>query len=65
MASSSPIASRRVGWGTAQDIEQSGTGTPADYPQISVNAAGQAFVVWYQTDPLPLTTSSIWSNRFE
>ena len=48
-----------TGWGTAALIESDDTGNAAD-PQIAVDAAGNASVVWYQSDGLRY---NIWSNR--
>jgi hypothetical protein len=48
-------------WGTAQLIESDNAGD-AEYPQIAVDASGNAFAVWQQYDG---TCRNIYVNRFE
>lgn len=48
-----------VGWGTPELIE--GTAGNATQPQIAMNAAGNAVVVWQQDDG---THDNIWANRY-
>jgi hypothetical protein len=48
-----------AGWGTAVVIE-AGAGV-ATYPQVRVNASGQAVVVWLQSNG---TRDSIWANHY-
>jgi hypothetical protein len=50
-----------TGWGTALLIETDDAGD-ASFPQVAVDAAGNAIAVWYQYDG---TLSNIWANRFE
>jgi VCBS repeat-containing protein len=50
-----------TGWGTAQRIETNDAGH-ALYPQVAMDSAGNAVVVWYQSDGF---RDSIWSNRYE
>ncbi|MCI5145379.1 MAG: hypothetical protein D3923_07570 [Candidatus Electrothrix sp. AR3] len=49
-----------VGWGTAELIETDNSGD-AESPQLGVDAAGNAFVVWQQFDG---TRKNIWANRY-
>jgi hypothetical protein len=49
-----------VGWGTAERIE-TGAGN-ASYPQIAIDANGNAMAVWTQNDG---TRNRIWFNRYE
>jgi hypothetical protein len=52
-------------WGTAQLI-QTDYSQPADGPQIAVDAAGNAIVVWYQDgDGVLATRYDIWANRYD
>ncbi len=48
------------GWGTAQLIETDNAGY-AYYPQVAVDASGNAVAVWVQYDG---TQESIWANHF-
>ncbi len=48
------------GWGTAQLIETDDAGD-ASFPQIAVDALGNAVAVWDQWDGM---RSNIWSNRY-
>ncbi|WP_158590361.1 Ig-like domain-containing protein [Noviherbaspirillum cavernae] len=48
------------GWGTAQLIESDNAGS-ADFPQIAVDANGNAMAVWRQSDGV---RTNIWSNRY-
>jgi len=48
------------GWGTAELIETDNTGD-AVFPQVAVNASGNAVAVWDQTDS---TRNNIWANRY-
>ena len=48
-----------TGWGTAQLIETDNSGG-AYYPQVSLDSAGNAIAVWYQSDGV---RNNIWSNR--
>jgi uncharacterized protein YbdZ (MbtH family) len=48
------------GWGTAQRIETQNLGD-AFSPQVAVDAAGNAFAVWQQSDGARF---SIWSNHY-
>lgn len=47
-------------WGTAQLIETGNTG-PAMFPQIALDASGNAIAVWEQFTG---TSADIWANRF-
>jgi len=47
-------------WGTAQLIETSNAGS-AEFPQISIDANGNAIAVWVQYDG---TRYNIWANRY-
>jgi len=49
-----------TGWGTPQLIEIDNVGD-ALYPQVSVDASGNAVAVWSQLDG---TRSNIWANRY-
>ncbi|MBT0665421.1 hypothetical protein KI809_14025 [Geobacter pelophilus] len=49
-----------TGWGTAAPIETDNTGD-ADFPQVAVNASGNAVAVWRQHDG---SRSNIYSNRY-
>jgi hypothetical protein len=49
-----------TGWGTAALIEINDAGH-AWYPQIAIDANGNALAVWYQTDG---TYRNIWANRY-
>jgi uncharacterized membrane-anchored protein len=49
-----------AGWGTARLIETDNAGN-AWLPQVAVDASGDAFAVWYQSDG---TRNNIWSNRY-
>jgi len=49
-----------AGWGTAELIESDDAGD-AHYPQVAVDAAGNAVAVWRQYDG---THDSIWANRY-
>lgn len=49
-----------VGWGTAELIENSNTGTAVE-PKVAIDGNNNAFVVWYQSDG---TRFNIWTNRF-
>ena len=49
-----------TGWGTAQLIETDNIGA-AYNPQVSVDSAGNAIAVWFQSDG---TRYNIWSNRY-
>lgn len=48
------------GWGTAERIETDNAGNAAG-PQLAVDAAGNALVVWKQSDG---TRTNIWANRY-
>jgi hypothetical protein len=48
------------GWGTAELIETDNAGI-AYYPQIAIDAAGNALAVWQQSDG---TRYNIWANRY-
>jgi hypothetical protein len=48
------------GWGTVALVEINNAGN-ATSPQIAVDAAGNALVVWYQSDG---TRTNIWANRY-
>ncbi len=48
------------GWGTAELIETDDTEN-ARFPQIAVDAAGNAIVVWHQFDG---ARNNIWANRY-
>lgn len=48
------------GWGTAQRIESNNTGA-AFYPQIAIDADGNALAVWPQSDGL---RNNMWANRY-
>ncbi len=47
-------------WGTAALIETDNAGD-ADYPQIAINANGNALAVWHQHDG---TRTNIWANHY-
>jgi hypothetical protein len=49
-----------TGWGTASLIETDNKGS-AGYPQVAVDASGNAVAVWYQYDG---TRNNIWSNNY-
>ncbi len=49
------------GWGTASLIESENAGH-AMYPQIAVDANGNALAVWHQNDGIHYNT---WSNRYK
>jgi hypothetical protein len=49
-----------AGWGSAALIETSNAGD-ASYPQIAVDASGNAIAVWDQSDG---TRTNIWTNRY-
>ena len=49
-----------AGWGEAQLVETDDMAT-ARYPQVAVDASGNATAVWVQTD---FASSAIWSNRY-
>ncbi|MCE9658547.1 MAG: immunoglobulin domain-containing protein [Burkholderiales bacterium] len=49
-----------VGWGTAELIETDNAGR-ARFPQVAVDAAGNALAVWAQSDG---TRDDIWANRY-
>ncbi|WP_196812960.1 Ig-like domain-containing protein [Cupriavidus sp. WS] len=49
-----------AGWGTAQLVETDNAGD-AGYPQVVMDAAGNALTVWYQYDGFRY---NIWSNRY-
>ena len=48
------------GWGNAALIETDNAGD-AFFPQVAVDAAGNALVVWYQSDGIRY---NIWANRY-
>lgn len=48
------------GWGTPVQIETNDAGD-AGYPQVAVDAAGNAFAVWHQSDGVSF---HIWTNRY-
>jgi len=48
------------GWGTAMLIETDDAGN-AVYPQVAMDANGNAFAIWRQSDG---TINNIWSNRY-
>ena len=48
------------GWGTERAIETDETGN-AEFPQLAIDANGNAIVVWYQ---LYANRNSIWANRY-
>jgi hypothetical protein len=50
-----------TGWGSAVLIETDNSGN-AGYPQVAVDAAGNAVAVWSQSDG---TQTNIWANRFQ
>ena len=56
------------GWGTTANHGQvrinipGATGSPAGWPQIAIDANGNALVVWYQSDGV---NDSIWANRYQ
>lgn len=50
-----------VGWGTAATLESDDAGD-ARYPEIAMNASGDAMVVWYQSDGVRF---NIWARRYE
>src|SRR5690606_1592584 len=47
-------------WGNAELIETDNVGA-ANYPQIAVDAKGNAIAVWQQSDG---TRNNIWANRY-
>jgi hypothetical protein len=49
-----------TGWGSAELIETVNSGS-AEFPQIAVDASGNALAVWYQYDG---TRNNIWANRY-
>ncbi len=49
-----------VGWGVAELIENDNTGD-ATYPEVAVNASGNATVVWFQSDG---ARTNIWANDY-
>jgi len=49
-----------VGWGTAELIET--TVGHAAFPQVAMDASGNAMAVWYQFDG---SRGDIWANRYE
>lgn len=56
------------GWGTTANLGQvrinipGASGSPAGWPQIAIDANGNALVVWYQSDGV---NDSIWANRYQ
>jgi hypothetical protein len=48
------------GWGTPELIETDNAGDAA-FPQVAVDASGNAVAVWHQSDG---THSNIWANRY-
>jgi hypothetical protein len=56
------------GWGTTANLGQvrinipGAAGAPAGWPQIAMDANGNALVVWTQSDGV---NDSIWSNRYQ
>jgi len=48
------------GWGTPEMIETAG-GSDSDYPQVAVDASGNAVAVWGKSDG---TNHNVWSNRY-
>ena len=48
------------GWGTAEKLEFDSAGD-ARYPQVAVDATGNAVAVWIQSDG---TRDNIWANRY-
>lgn len=48
------------GWGSAVALES--TSTNAHAPEITLNANGDGFAVWFQSDG---TRESIWANRYD
>ena len=57
---SSPVPTAPKAWGTATLIETENAGR-AIFPQIAVDATGQALAVWTQSDG---TQFNIWANRY-
>ena len=57
---SSPVPTAPKAWGTATLIETENAGR-AIFPQIAVDATGQALAVWTQSDG---TQFDIWANRY-
>jgi hypothetical protein len=49
-----------VGWGKAERIETGDAGDAA-LPQIAIDAAGDAFAVWYQSSG---KSNDVWVNRY-
>ena len=47
-------------WGAPAQVEPGTSGT-AEFPQVAVDASGNAFAVWYQNGTVG---SDIWSNRY-
>jgi hypothetical protein len=61
------VANRYVngaGWGTATAIEADGTGD-AGAPQIAMDGAGNAMVVWGWASADPPYAFSVWANRYK
>lgn len=59
------------GWGTTANLGQvrinipGGAGAPAGWPQVAMDANGNALVVWTQPSPSDGgATQSLWSNRY-
>ncbi len=50
-------------WGVATLIETNNAGTVFAFPQVAVDALGNAIAVWVQSDGT-LNNRSIWANRF-
>lgn len=50
-----------AGWGPSLLIEGDGGGNAME-PQVAIDAAGHALVVWYQSDG---ATYSVWANRYQ
>jgi hypothetical protein len=50
-----------IGWGSAELIEADNS-VDAWYPQVALDAAGNAVAVWFQNDE---TFDSVWANRFQ
>jgi hypothetical protein len=53
-----------AGWGTATAIEADGTGD-AGAPQIAMDGAGNAMVVWGWASADPPYAFSVWANRYK
>jgi len=51
-----------AGWDTPQPI----CNTSASYPQVAIDASGNALAAWFQVDlTLPFSEShSVWANRY-